>query len=583
VIADEDVPVNIPQYTLDDYERNYLDRHLLHAVVAKWACERPNHIAIIEFDTGREVTYRELDEATSVQALRLLELGYRPGDFLATILPLTVDHIFLEYACFKIGVVHAPLDMRLKADEVVRSLGLIQAKGLVMLGRTPACDFTPIAEAVQANCDYVEHLVQLAAEEDRIDDALAPDALFDIGPATRDNAALARHFSEITSRIQPTDGAQVIYTTGSTGFPKPALLSHRNITSQNLCLAGGCGWFDIRRMLVNLPPSHVGCQGEELMTTFFAGGTAVILSRFDPEKSLQAIERYKVESMGQIPSMFQMEWQSPNFDLYDLSSLRSAMFGGQQVTRPFLQRLCQMLPAVATGLGMTEMAGFVTYTGLTDDIDYLVNGVGWPMPITPLSIRRPMNADGTAGEELPKGETGEICFTGPQVFIDYVGNREAYRQTVSRKGVCYTGDLGYMSDRGLVLAGRSKLVIKPKGYQVHPAQVEQHFAELAAEVAACAAVGQPHELIGEAVVLFVAAKPGQQLSRSRLESHAQGIASYMRPTHYVLLQHESLPLNRTGKTDYHRLKQMASIEVDRLRALGEWDTSAVTAATTGER
>ena len=93
----------------------------------------------------------------------------------------------------------------------------------------------------------------------------------------------------------------MIYTTGSTGFPKPALLSHRNITAQNLCLAGGCDWFDIRRMLVNLPPSHVGCQGEELMTTFFAGGTAVILSRFDAEKSLQAIERYKVESIGQIP------------------------------------------------------------------------------------------------------------------------------------------------------------------------------------------------------------------------------------------------------------------------------------------
>jgi fatty-acyl-CoA synthase len=248
------------------------------------------------------------------------------------------------------------------------------------------------------------------------------------------------------------------------------------------------------------------------------------------------------------------------------------MFGGQQVTRPFVQRLCEMLPAVATGLGMTEMAGFVTYTGLTRDADYLVNGLGWPMPITPLSIRRPMKPDGTAGDELPNGETGEICFSGPQVFIDYIGNREAYRETVSREGICYTGDLGYVSDRGLVLAGRSKLVIKPKGFQVHPAQVEQHFAQLETEVAACAAVGQPHDLFGEAVILFVAPKPGCEMSLSRLELHANGIASYMRPSHYVLLAAGEMPLNRVGKTDYQRLKQLAAAEVERLRSVGQWGT-----------
>jgi len=173
---------------------------------------------------------------------------------------------------------------------------------------------------------------------------------------------------------------------------------------------------------------------------------------------------------------------------------------------------------------------------------------------------------------LPAGETGEICFTGPQVFIAYVGNAEAYRQTVSSDGVCYTGDLGYVNDRGLVLAGRSKLVIKPKGFQVHPAQVEQHFAQLNVEVAACGAVGGQHKLVGEAIVLFVALRAGQELSRARLEAHAQGIASYMRPTHYVLLDAGSFPLNRVGKSDYQRLKQMAAVEVERLRSLGQWDS-----------
>lgn len=566
--------MNIPQYTWKDYENDYADRHLLHGVVAKWAAERPNHTAIIDFDTGRQVTYRELDEQSTAMALRLVELGYRRGDFLATLLPLTIEHICLEYACFKIGVIHAPLDTRLKADEVVRSLGLIKAKGFVTLGSTAAGDFTPIVETVRESCDYIEHLVVCDEVARRLPGTIPGREFFEVGPATRENSALVRTFETLTKTVQPTDGAQVIYTTGSTGLPKPALLSHRNITVQNLCLAGGCGWFSIRRMLVNLPPSHVGCQGEELMTTLFTGGTAVILHRFDPEKSLQAIERYHVESMGQIPSMFQMQWHLPNYSKYDLSSLRWAMFGGQQVTRPFVQQLCDMIPQVATGLGMTEMAGFVTYTGLTCDVDYMVNGVGIPMPITPLSIRQPMNTDGTAGDELPTGETGEICFHGPQVFIDYVGNAEAYRNTVSSDGYCYTGDLGYLNDRGLVLAGRSKLVIKPKGFQVHPAQIEQHFAQLDDEVGMCAAVGQPHEMIGEAVVLFVAPPPGHDVSRAHLQAHAQGIASYMRPAHYVMLEAGGLPLNRTGKSDYHRLKQMAAAEIERLRALGQWDTDA---------
>jgi acyl-coenzyme A synthetase/AMP-(fatty) acid ligase len=122
-----------------------------------------------------------------------------------------------------------------------------------------------------------------------------------------------------------------------------------------------------------------------------------------------------------------------------------------------------------------------------------------------------------------------------------------------------------------VLAGRSKLVIKPKGYLVHPAQVEQHFAELRSDVAECAAVGQPHRLHGEAIVLFLTPRSGIELSHSRMEKHAQQIASYMRPTHYVLLGSEGLPLNRVGKTDYQLLKQSAAAEVDRLRSVGQWD------------
>jgi fatty-acyl-CoA synthase len=568
-----DIRETLKTYTLERYETEFSDRHLLHGTIAKWANERPNKTAIFDFDSDREFTYRQFDDVTTALALNLLRAGYQPGDFLATMLPLLPEHIFLEYACFKIGVVHAPLDLRLKAPEVIRSLQLINAKGFVHLGQTPVADFREVARAVQAQCPFVKHFLQLSAPDETIDGATSFFAFMAEANtlAADKESELWKQYLTISDAIKPTDGAQVIYTTGSTGFPKPALLSHRNITAQNMCLAAGFGLFDSPTMLVNLPPSHVGCQGEQLMTTFFSGQTAVILHVFDAEKTLKAIEKQKVDCFGQIPAMFNMQYRLPNFGEYDLSSVTRVLYGGQQVSNEFIRQLYENFPTVGTGLGLSEMAGFVTYTGMTDKIEQLSNTVGWWAPITPLTIRKPMNADGTAGEELPDGEAGDICFSGPQVFIDYVNNPEAYRKTVSTDGICYTGDLGCVTERGLMFAGRSKLVIKPKGYQVHPAQIESHFAELHEQVAVCGAVGATHDVFVEGIVLFMELKPNAELTREQLDSHAKGIAGYMRPSHYVMLEPGGFPLNRVAKTDYVRLSELAKQEVETLRSQGGWD------------
>ncbi len=565
----------VPQYTLEDYETDFADRHLVHDAVRKWARQQPERVAIVEFNTGRHITYKEFDDATTALALQLVQRGFQPGDFLATSAPLLAEHVLLEYACFKIGVIHAPLDLRIKPPEVVRLLKLIRPKGYAFGDLTANADYAALARAVQEQGPPIEHFIQFAPERAVVDGAVAAEVLFTAAAKTAeqgvDRDPAWRSYQEVAAAIQPADGCQVIFTTGSTGLPKPALLSHRNITCQNMCLAGGLGMNEQTRMLVNLPPSHVGCQGEELMTTLFGGGTAVLLHLFDAEQSLRAIHACQVNCFGQIPAMFNMQWQLPNFDDHDLSSVDRVLFGGQQVTRQFVEQLLGMVPRAGTGLGLTEMAGFVTYTGVTSRVDDLVDHVGWPMPVTPLSIRQPLGADGTAGAALSAGEVGEICFSGPQVFVQYVNSAEAYRQTVSREGICYTGDLGTLTERGLVFKGRSKMVIKPKGYQVHPAEIESHFADLEEQVAVCGAVGAEHQIYSEAVVLFVEPKPGSHLTREDLDRHARGIASYMRPLHYVLLPQGGFPLNRVNKTDYVRLRGIARAEVEKLREAGGWD------------
>jgi fatty-acyl-CoA synthase len=568
----------VPQCTLQDFDEVFNDRHLLHGVVEKWALEKPDEIAIINWNTKKQYNWKQFDQITTALALKLLDMGFEKGDFFASSLPLLSEHVFLEYACFKVGVVWVPLDLRLKGAEVIRSLGLVKARGFAFLGNTPHADFRELGKAVMQHCPFVEHFVQFSPPEETIEGALnafavAAEAEQLVSREMTDPtlAELLKSYGQRKTAVKETDGCLVIFTTGSTGYPKPALLSHRAITCQNMCLGAAFDILEGARMLVNLPPSHVGCQTEQLMTPFFYGGTVVIMHIFDAEGTLQAIEEYGVDSFGQIPALFNLQWRLPNYDEYDLSSLKFALYGGQQVSRTFLEKLSAMAPGFGTGLGLTETAGFVTYSPLDGTVDDILAGVGYDMPVYPISIRQPMNPDGSAGDLCQPGETGNICFTGPQNFNGYVGNPEATAQTISTEGCLYTGDLGFVDDSGLHFAGRAKHVIKPKGYQVFPAQIEDHFCELRDKVAVAGVVGVEHEVFSEGIVCFVETKPDVQLTVDELQAHARGLASYMRPLHYLVLEPGGLPLNRVSKTDYVELKATAEAEVERLRSQGGWD------------
>ena len=380
-------------------------------------------------------------------------------------------------------------------------------------------------------------------------------------------------FERATAEVNENDGALVIFTTGSTGSPKPALLSHRNITCQAMCISQAFFQGDSgMRTLVNLPPSHVGCQTELLMGTFFAGGTAIILAAFEPLRSLRAIQEYKVQILGQIPAQFHFEWRLKDYDSFDLSSLEFVAYGGQQVPAAFIEKMAAMAPQVGTGLGLTETAGFCTYQRRPrEHAKDCLGSLGVDMPVYAASIRGEMREDGFAAAELPEGEVGHICFHGPQTFLGYLNDPDATARTISRDGFLYTGDLGFKDGEGVHLSGRAKWVIKPSGYQVFPSDVENHFCALVEDVAACAAVGVRHALISEAIVAFVEMKPGAKLSSSMLERHARALASYMRPRHYVLLQPGGMPLNRVAKPDYLCLRDMAEREIAELREKGKWD------------
>lgn len=531
--------------TWDDFQSRFRARQTLHGVIDDWAQRTPQAPAVLNATRGTSLTYAGLRDRSLAVARALAGLGFRKGDFLATSLPLTDDHIVLEYGCFRAGVIHVPLDLRLSRDELLRSLRLVGARGYA----------TALPHNVAGDVEGLEQIWDAAALHEFIAKA-----------AEQPAAALPE--------VRPEDGAQVIFTTGSTGRPKAALLTHLGITVQNYCL-GAAFEFAGHRILVNLPPSHVGCQSELLMTTLFWGSTAVTLEIFDPGRSLEAIEKYRIELVGQIPAMFHMMWRHSEYEKRDLRSIQAAVYGGQSVPKPFLEKLRTMAPRIGTGLGLTETSGFCTYTPLTADADRVAASLGHAAPIYPMSIREPMRTDGSAGAELPFGEIGHVCFRGPQTFAGYVHDEESTRKTVSSDGWLYTGDMGSVDAEGLHFSGRAKWVIKPAGYQVFPGDVEEHICALSDKVASCGVVGVPHPIWVEAIVAFVEKRPGADLTEAELRRHARSLTSYKRPLHYVIVEPGQMPLNRVAKVDTLRLRELAEIEVQQLQTRGRWMSESV--------
>jgi len=537
--------------------------------------------AMIQHEDGKTLTYKQFQALIDFFALRLMDMGIGAGDRVATQLVLVPEHMALMYACFKVGAILAPLDVRLQDAEVVRDVNKIAPKAFFFLGDTPVRDFRTAGQAVQAECPGVDWLVQFTADPkpgDILPGALGITQLMDKKRLAwlKLKDMITRRSAQAYAAVTPDSAALIIFTTGTTGEPKPAMLSHANIIVQNEILARGMSPLQDPRILINLPPSHVGCVTECFMTTIFMGGTAILLRIFDVKLTLEAIQQHRVNALGQIPTQYRMLWHHPDYDRYDLSSLAVVVYGGSAVDTAFLRKLARMAPDFGTGIGMTENAGFATFTPRGIPIEEMAGQVGRAFPdLAEVTIRRPMLPDGQAGPELPDGAVGEICYHPPIVFLGYYNMPEETARTISKEGILYTGDLGSFKDMGsyraLYLAGRRKFMIKQKGYNVFPDEIENHIAGLPG-VDTVAVVGMQHRLFDEGVFAYVRPEAGVELTPQAVQDHCRKIASYKRPQHVELWPaDEEFPITRSTKVDKLAIQKIAAERIAELREEGAWD------------
>ena len=355
---------------------------------------------------------------------------------------------------------------------------------------------------------------------------------------------------------EPEDDATIFYTSGTTGKPKGALGTQRNICGNLISLAYAQARAKLRRgeklpapgevlpkrsYLLSVPFFHVtGCHSV-LAASFFAGNKLVLMHRWHPERAMELIQRERVTSFGGVPSMAWQVIESPDFDRYDLSSVESVSYGGAPAAPELVARLRQKLPLAepGNGYGLTETSS-VTTQNVGEDYARKPESAGLPIPVCDLRVVDPV------GRDLPPGGIGELWIKGPNVVKGYWNKPEATAQTFT-DGWLHSGDVARIDDEGFVfILDRAKDMLIRGGENIYCVEVEDVLYSHPAVMDA-AVIGIPHKILGEEVGAVVQIKPGLAVSEAALQQHvAARLAAFKVPVR-IELRDEPLPRNANGK------------------------------------
>lgn len=516
--------------------------------VEHWAEVMPDDPALRIEDTV--ISYRELAEQSRRLAAYWLSQGVGRGDRIVTVLPSIPAYVVSLLAAGQIGAILVPMDVRYQAAELRRLINHVEPQALVAVDRAGEYDVAGVLEQLQADLANI-HTLTVGSSGPGIPwkQVLPPLT----GARERLEAARAA--------VTPDDGALVVFTGGTTGVPKAALLSHRNVTT--MCYLeteyfhrwlGESAGEDRLKSLAALPPSHVGGTLELIGTALVGGWELLMMASWSPYPVLEATARERIPLMGGVPTMYAILLSLPDLDRFDLSCLKVAVLSGERVSQELLEgirdRIC---PNIVVGYGSTEAGAEVTFTEPGDDLRQLADGyVGKPLPGVEITI-----AD-EEGNPLPVGQVGEVLVRGPLTISGYF-RMPTEDQAGFINGYCRTGDLGYLTpDGGLYILGRKKQIIRVGSYTVLPTEVEEVAASHPG-VALAAAVGMPDPIFGEVVWLVVSPEPGHTVDVDALLARCrQQLADYKVPRRIVV--RDDIPLTRIGKADRLALREVLLAE-----------------------
>jgi len=542
--------------------QNYPEIPVYHFL--KQTAERiPNRIAIVF--GGLELTYAELKILADRFANALADLGVKKSDRVVIHSINCPQFAIAYYGILKIGAIYSPLSPLSSPREAAYQLNDCGAETLISLdmfysGISPIIPETKIKRVITTS---------IADTFSPIISPLKPIEKISI-PDTLDMAELLKKYEPHTALVDinpKKDLAHIAYTGGTTGLPKGVMITHFNAVTNVLqlgCWASGAKiemedgnikqeyppGVDPEKDIL-LPPDQgismvavpwfhgMGITGY-LNLLIFGGATMIVLPRFDPKEYLDAIVKYKANSIGGAPQLFIPILNHPDFNSYDLSSVKSAVSGAAPLAMPILQKMLNSFPGVVVeGYGLTETTMAVTANPY--DREAIKQGsIGIPIFDTELKV-----VDVVTGEDMPPGSEGEICAKGPQIMAGYWNKPDETANTL-KNGWVHTGDIGREDEDGFFyITDRKKDMIIYKGYNVYPRELENVIFEHPA-VAQCAVIGKPDMDVGELPVAFVELKPGVSVTKEEIIEHTNlQVAKYKKLSDVVFVV--QIPVSAAGK------------------------------------
>ena len=497
------------------------------------AARHPDKVGLVVGD--RRLTYRELDHLSDGVAATLRARSIEPGDVVSLYGQNSWEWIVSYHDALKAGAVVNPVNVMLTGPELSYVLGDCGAK-VVFAGSAQADTVTGALDTVASVELFCVFDGPAGAHETAV-----PWAEF---LATTSATSISS-----TPEVTPKDLCCIGYTSGTTGHPKGAMQTHQAVLLNCALTATMHGRRDDDIVVTALPAAHV-YGNVAINSTFLAGGTVVLMERFDAGQALRLIGTENATMFEGVPAMYSMMLADPSFDTAELSSLRTSTIGGQTFSPSLAERWQARVAGPVLELwGMTEISGL----GTTHSVyaPPVPGSIGVSLPGIEIKVG-PM--DGSVGE-VPTGTLGELMVRGPLVMLGYYGRPDATAEVLSPDGWLRTGDVAYVDDTGhFFVVDRLKDMILTAGYNVYPAEIERVISSHP-QVTMVAVGKRPDDVKGEVAVAYIVTTPGGDLdSASILEYCREHLAAYKRPREVVFV--DALPTTSSGKLMRRKLTEL---------------------------
>jgi fatty-acyl-CoA synthase len=505
-------------------------------------------------DEECRLTYSELNEEVNRMAVGLIKLGIKAGDKISLWMPNRAEWIVAWFAAPKIGAIMVPMDTWYKPSEAEYIIGHSESVAIVTSTEFGKTNFLSMIEQIRPNLPLLKNIIVVnrngyTQEKEGI---VSYNSLLEMGNDWREN----QEYTDRRFQNELDNVAFILYTSGTTGKPKGAMLTHMNIVANAKDAASIMKVTHRDRLLVPVPFSHLfGCVLGVTLTVVH-GGSIVVMETFEPEDVLKVIEGEKCTICHGVPTMFIRELEVLKVHNYDTTSLRTGIIAGAPCPVDTMEGIMNVMKCnICIGYGLTECS-LVTLTRFEDTLEQRVETIGKPLP----------NVDVKIVDEnhnlLPQGEKGELACKGYNVMKGYFKMPEQTEKAIDSEGWLYTGDLATVDEKGYYkIVGRKKDMVIVGGFNVYPREIEEYLISNP-KVMEVAVVGVPDHDLGELVAAVVIPEPDIELTPQEIVDYCYGKMASAKVPRYVFLEDE-LPISSRGKVQKFILRDTLAQRIEK--------------------